>query len=144
VVEQGVNCREVECAVLGNDDPKVSIAAEIIPGKEFYDYEAKYTEGISQVHIPAKLPRSVVKKLQEISKKAFRALDLAGMARVDFFVRKENNEILLNEVNTIPGFTSTSMFPKLWEVSGVPYAKLLDILIRLALERHKEKTISLP
>lgn len=141
VVEQGVNCREVECAVLGNDNPKVSIPAEIVPGKEFYDYEAKYTEGLSQVHVPAKLPRSIVKKLQDISKKAFQALDLAGMARVDFFIRKENNEIIINEINTIPGFTSISMFPKLWEASGIPYPKLLDTLIQLALERHKEKNI---
>lgn len=139
LVEEGINCREVECAVLGNDDPKVSIAAEIIPGKEFYDYEAKYTEGLSQTNIPAKLPKSITKKLQAISQKAFIALDLAGMARVDFFIRKENNEILINEVNTIPGFTNISMFPKLWEASGIPYQQLLDILIKLALERHAEK-----
>lgn len=139
IVEQGVNCREVECSVLGNDDPKVSIPAEIIPGKEFYDYEAKYTEGLSRAVIPAKLSRTIVKKIQDLSCKAFKVLDLAGMARVDFFIRKENNEILINEVNTIPGFTSISMFPKLWEASGIKYSRLLDILIELAVQRYREK-----
>lgn len=140
IVEKGINCREVECAVLGNDNPKASTVAEIIPGKEFYDYEAKYTEGLSQAIIPAKLPKAMVKKIQDLSCKAFKTLDLAGMARVDFFIRKENNEILLNEVNTIPGFTNISMFPKLWEAGGIKYPRLLDILIKLAVERHKEKT----
>lgn len=139
LVEQGVNCREVECSVLGNDNPKASILAEIIPGKEFYDYEAKYTDGLSQAIIPAKLSKVIVKKLQDLSCKTFKVLDLAGMARVDFFIRKENNEILLNEVNTIPGFTNISMFPKLWEASGIKYSRLLDILIELALRRHREK-----
>lgn len=143
LVEEGVNCREVECAVLGNDNPKISLPAEIIPGKEFYDYEAKYTEGLSQTQIPAKLPKSIISLLQEISRKAFIALDLAGMARVDFFIRKENNEIILNEVNTIPGFTNTSMFPKLWEASGIKYSKLLDNLIELAIARHRENVIKI-
>lgn len=140
IIEEGVNCREVECSVLGNDNPKASILAEIIPGKEFYDYEAKYTEGLSRAIIPTKLSRTIVKKIQDLSCKAFKVLDLAGMARVDFFIRKENNEILLNEVNTIPGFTNISMFPKLWQASGIKYSRLLDILIELALERYKENS----
>lgn len=139
IIEEGVNCREVECSVLGNDNPQASIPAEIIPGKEFYDYEAKYTEGLSRAIIPAKLSKTIVKKIQDLSCKTFKVLDLAGMARVDFFIRKENNEILLNEVNTIPGFTNISMFPKLWQASGIKYSRLLDILIQLALERHKER-----
>jgi D-alanine-D-alanine ligase len=141
LVERGVkNAREIELGVLGNDKPAASIPGEIVPSNEFYDYDAKYVDGKSTAYIPAKLPKAVVKKLQEFAICAFKAIDCAGMARVDFLVVKKTNKIFLNELNTIPGFTSISMYPKLWEASGVPYGKLLDRLIELALERHHEKS----
>ncbi len=141
IVEQGVkNAREIEVSVLGNDDPIASVPGEIIPSNEFYDYDAKYVDGKSTTVIPAQLPPSVVKKLQHIAVKAFTTLDAAGMARVDFFVARNTNRIFLNEINTIPGFTSISMYPKLWEASGMTYSALLDRLIALALERHAEKS----
>lgn len=140
IVEQGVkNVREIEVSVLGNDKPVASIPGEIIPSNEFYDYDAKYVDGKSVAVIPAKLPKNVVKKIQHLAVKAFTVLDGAGMARVDFFVTKKTNKIYLNEINTIPGFTSISMYPKLWEASGITFAELLDRLIQLALERHNEK-----
>ena len=140
IVEEGVkDVREIECSVLGNDDPIVSIPGEIIPSNEFYDYDAKYVDGKSTSMIPANLPKPVVKQLQQYALEAFKVLDLAGMARVDFFVTSKTNKIYLNEVNTIPGFTSISMYPKLWEASGIGYSELLDRLIQLALERQKEK-----
>ena len=139
IVEQGVkNAREIECAVLGNDEPTASLPGEVVPSNEFYDYDAKYVDGKSKAIIPADLPRKTVKEIRLFATKAFRALDLAGMARVDFFVTKKN-AVYLNEVNTIPGFTSISMYPKLWEASGISYSELLDRLISLALERHREK-----
>jgi D-alanine-D-alanine ligase len=131
--------REIELSVLGNDHPIASAPGEIIPSNEFYDYDAKYVDGKSTAVIPAKLPRPVVKRLQQLAVRAFTALDGSGMARVDFFVTKKSNRIFLNEINTIPGFTAISMYPKLWEASGIPYAELLDRLITLALERHREK-----
>jgi D-alanine-D-alanine ligase len=141
IVEQGVNnAREIEVSVLGNDEPMASVPGEIVPSNEFYDYEAKYVDGKSPAIIPAQLPASVVKKLQHLAVKAFTSLDAAGMARVDFFVVKKTHRIYLNEINTIPGFTSISMYPKLWEASGVPYPELLDRLIALAIERHAERT----
>ncbi len=141
LVEQGVrNAREIEVSVLGNDDPMASVPGEIIPSNEFYDYDAKYVDGKSRAIIPAKLPARVVKKLQQLAVKAFTTLDAAGMARVDFFVVRNTNSLFLNEVNTIPGFTSISMYPKLWEASGISYAELLDRLIQLALERSSEKS----
>jgi D-alanine-D-alanine ligase len=140
IVEQGVkNAREIEVSVLGNDAPIASIPGEIVPSNEFYDYDAKYVDGKSTAVIPAKLPKSVVKKIQELAVKAFTVLDGAGMARVDFFVTKKTNRIYLNEINTIPGFTSISMYPKLWEASGISYTELLDRLIQLAINRHQEK-----
>ncbi|MEK7249924.1 MAG: D-alanine--D-alanine ligase [Bacteroidota bacterium] len=140
IIEQGVkNAREIEVSVLGNDRPIASVPGEIIPSNEFYDYDAKYVDGKSVAVIPAKLPKSVVKKIQQLAVKAFAVLDGAGMARVDFFVTKKTNRIYLNEINTIPGFTSISMYPKLWEASGISYSELLDRLIQLALERHREK-----
>ena len=132
--------REIECAVLGNDDPKASIPGEIIPSNEFYDYDAKYVDGKSTAIIPAKLPTWAVKKIQYVACKAFKILDCAGMARVDFFVQGNGSKIYLNEINTIPGFTSISMFPKLWEASGMMYSDLLDRLIQLAIERHATKS----
>jgi D-alanine-D-alanine ligase len=140
IVEQGVkNVREIECAVLGNDDPAASVVGEIIPSNEFYDYDAKYVDGKSSSVIPADLPKNVAKEVRQLAVKAFRVLDLSGMARVDFFTTKRNHAIYLNEVNTIPGFTSISMYPKLWEATGISYAELLDRLIALAIERHREK-----
>ncbi len=140
IVEQGIkNVREIEVSVLGNDKPAASIPGEIIPSNEFYDYDAKYVDGKSVAVIPAKLPTNVVKKIQHLAVKAFTTLDGAGMARVDFFVTKKTNKIYLNEINTIPGFTSISMYPKLWQASGISYSELLDRLIQLALERHAEK-----
>ena len=140
IVEQGIeNIAEIEVAVLGNDQPQASVPGEIVPSNEFYDYDAKYVDGKSQAIIPAKLPSSLTKKIQTTAVAAFRALDLAGMARVDFFVNKKSHKFYLNEVNTLPGFTSISMYPKLWEASGLSYAELLDRLIKLALERFSEK-----
>jgi D-alanine-D-alanine ligase len=140
LVEQAVlRGREIECSVLGNDEPIASIPGEIIPSNEFYDYDAKYVDGKSRAEIPAKLPRSAVKQIQRIALEAFRVLDCAGMARVDFLVQGNGSKIFLSEVNTIPGFTSISMYPKLWQASGLSYAELLDRLIELALERHELK-----
>jgi D-alanine-D-alanine ligase len=140
VVEQGVkNAREIECSVLGNDDPIASVPGEIIPSNEFYDYDAKYVDGKSTSVIPAQLPGKTVKEIRATAVRAFRALDLCGMARVDFFVTRKKGKVYLNEVNTIPGFTSISMYPKMWEATGIPYPELLDRLITLAMERHHDK-----
>jgi len=140
LVEQGVkNAREIECGVLGNDQPVASVPGEIVPSNEFYDYDAKYVDGKSDAIIPAKLPGTVVKKVKQYALAAFRVLDCAGMARVDFLVTKKTNRIYLNEINTIPGFTSISMYPKLWQASGLSYSELLDKLIQLAIERHEVK-----
>jgi D-alanine-D-alanine ligase len=146
VVEEGVGgkagrARELEVAVLGNDDPKASVVGEIIPGKEFYDYEAKYLAEGSVPVIPAKLSRSETKKIREMAVAAFKACDLAGLARVDFLMEPGGRRrIYLNEVNTLPGFTQISMYPKLWEATGINYRELITRLIELALERHAEKT----
>ncbi len=141
IVEQGVkNVREIEVSVLGNEEPIASLPGEIIPSNEFYDYDAKYVDGRSLAIIPAKLPASIVKKIRKLAVRAFTVLDGAGMARVDFFVTKTTNRIYLNEINTIPGFTSISMYPKLWEASGISYSELLDRLIDLALRRHAQKS----
>jgi D-alanine-D-alanine ligase len=139
VLECGIKGREIELAVLGNDAPKASIPGEIIPHREFYDYTAKYLEDGTQLVIPAKLTKAQVKKFQEYAVRAFRCLECRGMARVDFFLEKRTGRIYINEVNTIPGFTSISMYPKLWEASGLPYRQLIDRLIELALEEHREK-----
>ena len=139
LVERCVIAREIEVSVLGNHDPKASIPGEIVPHREFYDYAAKYLEEGTQLLIPAKLRPAQVKKIQKYAVDAFRALELSGMARVDFFLEKKGGKIYLNEVNTIPGFTSISMYPKLWEASGIPFRELIDKLIDLALEQHAEK-----
>jgi D-alanine-D-alanine ligase len=149
MVERAIRGREIELSVLGNDDPKASIPGEIMPHREFYDYAAKYLEEGTRLMIPAKLTSAQVKKFQDYAVKAFRTLDLLGMARVDFFLENRTGKILLNEVNTIPGFTSISMYPKLWEATGLPYRELLDRLIELALSQHRERqrtkyTIELP
>jgi len=149
MVERSIRGREIELSVLGNEDPKASIPGEIIPHREFYDYAAKYLEEGTRLLIPAKLSKAQVKRFQEYAVRAFRTLELLGMARVDFFLENRTGRILLNEVNTIPGFTSISMYPKLWEASGLPYRQLLDRLIELALAQHHERqrtkyTIELP
>jgi D-alanine-D-alanine ligase len=136
----GAKARELEVAVLGNDDPKASVVGEIIPGKEFYDYEAKYLSEGSVPVIPARLTRAESKQIREMAVAAFRACDLAGLARVDFLMEPEGRRrIYINEVNTLPGFTQISMYPKLWEATGVPYTELITQLIELALERDAEK-----
>jgi D-alanine-D-alanine ligase len=139
LVERAIRGREIEVSVLGNEDPKASIPGEIVPHREFYDYAAKYLEEGTRLLIPAKLNRAQVKRFQEYAVRAFRALECLGMARVDFFLEQRTGRILLNEINTIPGFTSISMYPKLWEASGLNYRELLDRLIELALAQHREK-----
>jgi D-alanine-D-alanine ligase len=139
LVERAVDGRELECSVLGNDDPEASVPGEIVPVHEFYDYAAKYLEEGSELIIPARLTAAQTRRVQELAVGAFRAIDCSGMARVDLFLERKTGRIYVNEINTIPGFTSISMFPKLWEASGLPYPKLIDRLIELALERHREK-----
>ncbi|WP_203340422.1 D-alanine--D-alanine ligase [Planococcus beijingensis] len=140
VVEQGVVAREIEVGVLGNDEPECSVAGEIKPLKAFYDYQAKYKDGNTAMVIPAELDETVYAKLEEDAKKAFKILDCSGLVRADFFVT-EANEILINEVNTLPGFTPYSMFPLLWENTGLPYPQLIERLVSLAIERHEEKQL---
>lgn len=141
LAEKGVDARELECAVLGNNDPKASIVGEIIPQHEFYSYEAKYIDDNGALlKIPCEpCPAGIEEKIRELSIRAFKALELRGLARVDFFLDRKTGELFLNEVNTIPGFTQISMYPKLWMASGMTYSQLLDELIRLALERHEER-----
>lgn len=136
IVEAGVNAREVECAVLGNDDPKASVVGEITFDSDFYDYETKYTDGRSAMNIPANLPSDVVEQIQVAAIQAFQALDCAGIARVDFFYVEETGAVLINEINTLPGFTSLSMYPQLWQNTGIPFDVLVDRLIQLALEER--------
>jgi D-alanine-D-alanine ligase len=131
--------REIECSVLGNDEPIASVPGEIVPGREFYDYEAKYLDDSSQLLIPAPIDPATAQRVHDLALKAFLALDCAGMARVDFLLSRTTGELYLSEVNTIPGFTRISMYPKLWEASGLSYSELIDRLIELALERHAEK-----
>jgi D-alanine-D-alanine ligase len=144
VIEQGVGgkknkAREIECSVLGNDEPVAAIPGEIVPVKEFYDYNAKYLDEGSQLIIPAKLSKSETKEVQRLAIGAFQAVDCAGLARVDFLMEPKSRKVYLNEINTMPGFTAISMYPKLWEASGVSYRDLIARLIQLALERHGEK-----
>jgi D-alanine-D-alanine ligase len=140
VIEAAVpKAREIEVAVLGNDDPEASIAGEVIPSREFYDYEAKYLDDASQVIIPARISDAEMATVRRLAIEAFRAVDGAGMARVDFLMNGESGALYLNEVNTIPGFTTISMYPKMWEASGLSYTDLISRLISLALERHAEK-----
>lgn len=142
LVEEFIDGMEIECAVLGNDEPAASIVGQIIPCNEFYDYEAKYAqESASKIIIPARLPEETVRKVREYAVRAFKALDCAGLSRVDFFVRKEDSgayRVYINEINTLPGFTSISMYPKLWEASGISYSELIEKLIELAIERYAE------
>jgi len=140
LIERAVTAREIEVAVLGNEDPQTAVPGEIIPHREFYDYTAKYLEEGTQLRIPAKLAPAQVRKFQDFARRAFLAIECRGMARVDFFLEKRTGKIYLNELNTIPGFTSISMYPKMWEASGISYPQLIDRLIELALEEHQEKS----
>ena len=144
IVEQGVGgakgkAREIECSVLGNDQPRASVAGEVVPGKEFYDYTAKYLDEGSELHIPARISAAQQKKVQALAVRAFQAVDCEGLARVDFLMDPRSGKIYVNEINTMPGFTSISMYPKLWAATGIPYPELIDRLIQLGLERHAEK-----
>jgi D-alanine-D-alanine ligase len=140
VIEAAVpNAREIECAVLGNDEPEASVPGEIISSREFYDYEAKYLDEGSQAVIPADLPKKIAEQVRKLSIEAFKAIDGAGMSRVDFLLERGTSKLFVNEINTIPGFTTISMFAKLWAASGVDYPTLLDRLIALAIERHGSK-----
>jgi D-alanine-D-alanine ligase len=145
VIEQGVGgkkkkAREIECSVLGNDDPQASVAGEIVPSAEFYDYKAKYQDVGSQLLIPAKVSKAQMKKVQAMAIAAFKAVDCSGLARVDFLMEPgANGKLYLNEINTMPGFTSISMYPKLWKATGIEYADLIDQLIELGLARHADK-----
>ncbi len=136
IVEAGIVAREVECAVLGNDNPKASVVGEITYESDFYDYETKYTEGQADWIIPASLPPAIASQVQEMSLQAFAAVDAAGLARVDFFYVEATGEVFINEINTLPGFTATSMYPQLWAATGISFPELVDQLIELALERH--------
>lgn len=139
VVEEGVEAREIEISVLGNEQPIASLPGEIIPANEFYDYKAKYLDNNSLLKIPAQLDENLIKQIQKLAVDTFLALDLSGLARVDFFLCKKTGEIFINEVNTLPGFTEISMYPKLWNISGLPMDKLLEKLVDLAIERFKDK-----
>jgi D-alanine-D-alanine ligase len=138
LIQRGVNAREIEVSVLGNDAPEVSIPGEVIPSREYYSYEAKYVDGASELLIPAPIPEATTQQARKLAVRAFKAIDCQGMARVDFLLDRDNGEIILNELNTIPGFTSISMYPKLWEACGLPYPNLVDRLIELALERKAD------
>jgi D-alanine-D-alanine ligase len=139
LVERGVEAREIEVSVLGNDEPQASVPGEVLPSREFYSYESKYVDGTSGLLIPAPLPPESAEIIRQMAVKAYKAIDCGGMARVDFFVEKEGGAVYLNEVNTIPGFTSISMYPKLWEAAGLPYDMLVDRLVSLALERKADR-----
>ncbi len=144
LVEEAVpHAREIECSVLGNDMPVASVPGEVVPSNDFYDYAAKYIDGKSALLIPAPISADATKEVREVAVQAFLALDAAGLARVDFLLNRETGELYLNEINTMPGFTAISMYPKLWEASGVPYGELVDRLIELAFERHADRGRSL-
>ncbi|BAZ41345.1 D-alanine--D-alanine ligase [Calothrix sp. NIES-4101] len=136
IIEAGVVAREVECAVLGNDSPKASIVGEITYSSDFYDYETKYTEGKADLLMPAPLPEAIVSQIQELALKAFIAINASGLSRVDFFYVEATGEIFINEINTLPGFTATSMYPQLWSHTGVSFPQLVDQLVQFAIERH--------
>jgi D-alanine-D-alanine ligase len=139
LVEEAIDARELECAVLGNEDPKASIVGEVVPGREFYDYEDKYVEDRAKLLIPAPVPAAVSEQVRRLAVEVFRVAGISGMARADFFLERSTGRVLVNELNTLPGFTAISMYPKLWEASGLPLPKLLDELIRLALERRERR-----
>jgi len=142
LVEEGIKGRELECSVLGNDEPLASLPGEIFPFREFYDYRDKYLEGKTRFAIPAELASSQVKKIQHLSIETYKALSCSGMARIDFLMEEKTRKIFVSEINTIPGFTEISMYPKLWEVSGLPFPQLLERLVELGFERHGKKKIN--
>lgn len=139
LVERAVDARELEVSVLGNDEPEASIVGEVVPAHEFYDYEAKYLDEGSKLLIPAPIDDALAEQVRAMAVKAFLAVDAAGMARVDFFMERSTSQVLINELNTIPGFTRISMYPKLWEASGLPYPTLIERLVELAIERFNDK-----
>jgi D-alanine-D-alanine ligase len=139
LIERGIDAREIEVSVLGNDRPRASVPGEVIPSREFYSYESKYVDGTSQLVIPAPLPEETADRVQRLAVEAYRAIDGAGLARADFLLDRKSGELYLSELNTMPGFTAISMYPKLWEASGLTYPELLDRLIELALERHADR-----
>ena len=140
LIQKGIkNVREIEVSVLGNEDPIASVPGEVLPSREFYSYESKYIDGTSGLTIPARLSVETSEQIREFAVRAYKAIDCAGMARVDFFVEKDTEKVYLNELNSLPGFTKISMYPKLWEASGLPYNKLVDRLIELAMERKTER-----
>lgn len=139
LVETAISGREIECSVLGNDTPRASLPGEVIPFREFYDYRDKYLEGKTTFRVPAPLPPDKVKEVQRLAVEAYKAVGCEGMARVDFFVEEVTNHVYVNEINTIPGFTAISMYPKLWEASGISFTRLIEELIRLGFERHRKK-----
>jgi D-alanine-D-alanine ligase len=143
IVERAVMGREIEVSVLGNEHPIASLPGEVIPGHEFYDYEDKYIDCAARLIIPAKLPERTIKRIQRSAITAFKAIDGSGLARVDFFLERGSGRVITSEINTMPGFTSISMYPKMWEASGIPYSKLIDRLIELALERHRDRARNL-
>jgi D-alanine-D-alanine ligase len=140
IVEQSVDCRELECSVLGNSEPVASVVGEVMMQHEFYDYEAKYLDNSSYTAVPADIPAGTAEEVQRMSVQAFLALDLSGLARVDFFLQRESGQVYINEVNTLPSFTPQCMYPKLCAASGLPYPQLLDRLIELAIERHADRS----
>jgi D-alanine-D-alanine ligase len=139
LVEEGIRGRELECSILGNDAPVASLPGEVVPYREFYDYNDKYIDGKTTFHIPALLPAAVVKAIRTLAIKAFTACECEGLSRIDFFLEEGSGRLYVNEINTIPGFTEISMYPKLWEVSGLPFPRLLDRLLELGFERHRTK-----
>jgi D-alanine-D-alanine ligase len=141
LIEEAISGRELECAVLGNEEPKATMPGEIVPGHEFYDYDDKYRDDKAKLLVPAPVPERVAEEARALSVRVFRACHLSGMARVDFFLEAGTDRLLVNEVNTLPGFTAISMYPKLWEASGMPLPELLDELVRLALERRDRRAL---
>ncbi|HMC62164.1 MAG TPA: D-alanine--D-alanine ligase A, partial [Candidatus Solibacter sp.] len=139
IVERGIQGRELECSVLGNEAPIASLPCEILPSREFYDYDDKYLLDLAQTKVPADLPPERTEELRRLALEGYRAVDCEGMARVDFLLESATGRLYLNEINTIPGFTSISMYPKMWEHSGIPFGALIDRLIELALDRHRQK-----
>ena len=139
VVEQGLEAREIECSVLGNDRPKASLPGEIFPHRDFYDYRDKYLDNKTTFRIPAELPPETTDRVRRLAVEAFRAVEGSGLARLDFFVDKKSGEVFVNEINTLPGFTEISMYPKLWAATGLPFGRLVEELVRLGFERHRLK-----
>lgn len=140
LVEEGIDARELECAVLGDEEPRASVVGEVVPGHEFYDYDDKYREDKARLLIPAPIPEEISAEVRRLAAEVFRRCGISGMARVDFFLERDSDRVLVNELNTLPGFTAISMYPKLWEASGLPLPQLLDELIRLALGRKNRRS----